>query len=65
MVNSRMRVVGVLSGIILMALPFGLGGLLGDAITYNRASPTASVEPTAESTPTVSPSSKPTPGFDG
>jgi spore germination protein GerM len=61
MVNSRMRMVGVLSGIILMALPFGLSGCLETESPKTGASPTASVAPTAEPTPTVSPSSEPTP----
>jgi spore germination protein GerM len=61
MVNSRMRMVGVLSGIILMALPFGLSGCLETDSPKTGASPTASVAPSGEPTPTVSPSSEPTP----
>jgi spore germination protein GerM len=61
MVNSRMRMVGVLSGIILVALPFGLSGCLETDSPKTGASPTASVAPSAEPTPTVSPSSEPTP----
>jgi spore germination protein GerM len=61
MVNSRMRMVGVLSGIILIALPFGLSGCFKTDPPKTGASPTASVAPTAEPTPTVTPSSEPTP----
>lgn len=61
MVNSRMRMVGLLSGIILMALPFGLSGCWQTQSPTTGASPTASVAPTAEPTPAVSPSSEPAP----
>jgi spore germination protein GerM len=61
MVNSRMRMVGVLSGIILVALPFGLSGCLETDPPKTGASPTASVAPTAEPTSTASPASEPTP----
>jgi spore germination protein GerM len=61
MVNSRMRIVGMLSGIILMALPFGLSGCWETESPKTGASPTASVAPSAEPTPAVSPESEPTP----
>jgi spore germination protein GerM len=61
MVNSRMRMVGVLSGIILVALPFGLSGCLKTDSPKTGASPTASVAPSAEPTSTASPASEPTP----
>jgi spore germination protein GerM len=60
MVNSRMRMVGMLSGIILVALPFGLSGCWETESPRTGASPTASVAP-AEPTSTVSPASEPTP----
>jgi spore germination protein GerM len=62
MVNSRMRMVGVLSSIILVALPFGLSGCWETESPKMGASPTASVAPSAEPTPAASPSSEPTPG---
>lgn len=61
MVNSRMRMVGMLSGIILVALPFGLSGCFKTEPPKTGASPTASVAPSAEPTPAVSPASEPTP----
>jgi spore germination protein GerM len=61
MVNSRMRMVGMLSGIILMALPFGLSGCWKTESPTIGTSPTASVAPSAEPTPAVTPSSEPTP----
>jgi spore germination protein GerM len=61
MVNSRMRMVGMLSGIILVALPFGLSGCLETDPPKTGTSPTASVAPSAEPTPAVSPTSEPTP----
>jgi spore germination protein GerM len=61
MVNSRMRMVGMLSGIILLALPFGLSGCFETESPKTGASPTGSVAPSAEPTSTVSPAGEPTP----
>jgi spore germination protein GerM len=60
MVNSRMRMVGVLSGIILVALPFGLSGCFETEPSKTGVSP-ASVAPTTEPTSTASSSGEFTP----
>jgi spore germination protein GerM len=59
MVKSRMRRVGVLFSIVLMAavLPFGLGGCLETETPKTESSP-ASVMPSAEPTPTDTPSAE-------
>lgn len=57
MVNSRMRMVGMLSGIILVALPFGLSGCFKTEPPKTAASPT-SVAPSAEPTSSATPSSE-------
>jgi spore germination protein GerM len=57
MVNSRMRMVGMLTGIILMALPFGLSGCFKTEPPKTAVSPT-SVAPSAEPTSTANPTSE-------
>jgi spore germination protein GerM len=57
MVNSRMRMVGMLSGIILVALPFGLSGCFKTEPPKTADSST-SVAPSAEPTSTANPSSE-------
>jgi spore germination protein GerM len=57
MVKSRMRMVGMLSSIILMALPFGLSGCLETGTPKTEGSPTAvSSEPPKTAAPSVEPS---------
>ena len=61
MVKSRIRMVGMFSGILLIAaLPFGLSGCLETDTPKTGTSPTA-VAPSAEPTPTAPPSSETTP----
>lgn len=57
MVNSRMRMVGMLSGIILVALPFGLSGCFKTE-PPKTADSSISVAPSAEPTSTANPSSE-------
>ncbi|WP_404788423.1 GerMN domain-containing protein [Altericista sp. CCNU0014] len=55
MVKSRMRMVGVLSSIILAALPFGLSGCFESDAPKTGASPTSAV-PSVEPAPPATPS---------
>jgi spore germination protein GerM len=56
MVKSRMRMVGMLSCIILMALPFGLSGCLETSPPKTQGSPNAvSSEPPQTTVPSVEP----------